>query len=81
MNALLSVEIREDLKASLLKFVQHEIEEKYSVKVLFLAETGSRGYHTHTRESDMDVKGFYVYKEQDYIQVVDKTKIISKTKK
>lgn len=44
--------------------------------MLFCAETGSRGYHTHTELSDMDVKGFYIYKEEDYLSVLDKKKII-----
>ncbi|KAL4444761.1 hypothetical protein ABPG74_015969 [Tetrahymena malaccensis] len=74
-----TIQIREDLKQSVLKFIIQDVEIKYDVKVLFCAETGSRGYHTHTSQSDLDVKGFYVSKTEDYLRTNDKKKILQKT--
>lgn len=52
-----------------LKFIK-ELEVKHNVTVLFAAETGSRGYSTHMRDSDFDIKGFFLSSRDVYTSVM-----------
>ena len=38
---------------------------------MFCAELGSRGYGTNTKDSDSDVKGFFIHKKSNYLTVRD----------
>lgn len=52
-----------------LKFIG-ELEEKHNMKVLFAAETGSRGYGTNMKDSDFDIKGFFISPPKTYMSVM-----------
>ncbi|EAR84682.2 nucleotidyltransferase (macronuclear) [Tetrahymena thermophila SB210] len=52
-----------------IKFIK-DLEIKHNMKVLFAAETGSRGYGTHMKDSDFDIKGFFIYPAKTYMSVM-----------
>lgn len=65
------------LRTSVIEYIHESVEKVYGVRMLFCAETGSRGYGTHITTSDMDIKGIYVcVNEEDYLTVKDTKKII-----
>lgn len=66
-------------KQAVLRFVKEHVEDVYNVCVVFCAETGSRGYGTHCKTSDLDVKGFFVKNEKDYLNVREGLKLLQKT--
>jgi predicted nucleotidyltransferase len=49
-----------------------EIETEYEVKIFFAAELGSRALGTDVEDSDFDISGFFVVKEEDYYKIVKK---------
>lgn len=71
---------KDNLRTSVVEYIREAIEKVYRVRMLFCAETGSRGYGTHISTSDMDIKGIFVcVDEDDYLVVKDTKKIIQKT--
>ena len=48
------------LRDKVLKLL-HDIESKYNFTIIFAAETGSRATGLDTNESDIDVKGLFIY--------------------
>lgn len=44
-------------------------EKEHGFKIIFACETGSRCYGLETRDSDVDVKGMFVYPPSVYVSV------------
>jgi predicted nucleotidyltransferase len=48
-----------------------EIENDYDIKIFFASEQGSRALGTDVEESDIDISGFFIAKEEeDYYKIV-----------
>jgi predicted nucleotidyltransferase len=54
-----------------LKFLS-DIEKELKITILFACETGSKAVGTAVQNSDFDVKGLYIAKEEEYLQIVRK---------
>jgi uncharacterized protein len=52
-----------------------EIEEKYNVKVIFAVESGSKSFGLESKNSDYDVRGFYVHKDKDWYLSIEENPI------
>ncbi|KAL4484239.1 hypothetical protein ABPG72_003523 [Tetrahymena utriculariae] len=48
-------------------------ERQYGFKIIFAGETGSRSYGLETENSDVDIKGFFLYSEDKYLSVLKLT--------
>ncbi|KAL4435825.1 hypothetical protein ABPG74_015793 [Tetrahymena malaccensis] len=48
-------------------------EKQYGFKIIFAGETGSRSYGLETENSDVDIKGFFLYSEDKYLSVLKLT--------
>ncbi|EAR85195.2 nucleotidyltransferase (macronuclear) [Tetrahymena thermophila SB210] len=64
------------VRKCIIKFIQ-DLENKFSIKVIFACEGGSRGWGTHTDDSDYDVRGIYILSEDQYMSVTKSKGIIS----
>lgn len=61
--------LREDeVRKKVMQLIQ-ETENNHNFKVIFAGETGSRAYELHTEASDIDVKGLFMYSEDQYLEV------------
>jgi hypothetical protein len=49
-----------------------EIEKELRITILFACETGSKAVGTSVTGSDYDVKGIYIAKEEEYLQIIRK---------
>lgn len=56
--------------------VLREVEQKYSVKVLYACESGSRGWGFASPDSDYDVRFLYVHQPQWYLRVEPQRDVI-----
>jgi predicted nucleotidyltransferase len=68
-------------KDHILKLLK-EIEQEYDISIVFASETGSRAMGNDVEDSDFDVSGFFITKEENYFKLFpkfDKTiKVIQK---
>ncbi|KAL4444779.1 hypothetical protein ABPG74_015987 [Tetrahymena malaccensis] len=64
------------VRQCIIKFI-HDIEKQYSINVIFACEGGSRGWGTHTDDSDYDVRGIYILSEEQYMSVSKSKGILS----
>lgn len=64
------------MKTEILKTVK-DIEKEEKVKVLFLIESGSRGWGWESRDSDYDVRGVFI---QDYLKFTEIKEQINRKK-
>jgi len=53
-----------------------QIELKYSVKILYACESGSRAWGFESKDSDYDVRFIYVHKFEHYLSVDEKRDVI-----
>ncbi len=42
----------------------HQLEKEHGFTIFYACETGSRAYNTHTKTSDIDVKGLFIYSKE-----------------
>ena len=56
--------------------ILREIEEKYDVRILFAAESGSRAWGFASKDSDWDVRFIYVHKPEWYFSIDEKRDVI-----
>jgi predicted nucleotidyltransferase len=49
-----------------------ELEQEYEIKIFFAAEQGSRALGIEVEDSDFDVSGFFIAKEEDYYKIIKK---------
>ena len=52
------------------------IEEKYDVRILFAAESGSRAWGFASPDSDYDVRFVYIQKAEKYLKLIPETDVI-----
>ena len=64
------------MKTEILKTIK-DIEKEEKVKVLFLIESGSRGWGWESRDSDYDVRGVFI---QDYLKFTEIKEQINRKK-
>ncbi|KAL4493612.1 hypothetical protein ABPG72_004105 [Tetrahymena utriculariae] len=64
------------VRQCIMQFIQ-DIENEYTIKVIFACEGGSRGWGTHTDDSDYDIRGIYILSDEQYISVSKSKGIIS----
>jgi len=57
-----------------------KLEQKYSICLFFVCETGSRAIGHSQEDSDHDIKGFFISNSlKDYLKIFEKTKYIHKS--
>ena len=47
----------------------HEVEQNYHVKLLYVAESGSRAWGFSSTDSDYDVRGIFIHPETAYLSI------------
>lgn len=67
-----TVQISQDkekyLRQKILEFIRN-IEKQYDIKIIYAAETGSRGYGTNVKDSDFDIKGYFICSKEKYLSI------------
>lgn len=55
-------------REKILEFI-HKIEKEKDVIIIYACETGSRGWGTHVKDSDFDIKGYFICSREKYLSI------------